>query len=205
MPLPVEALKQVLLKQILAQEEERERWAPGGRLLRTTSLRGPMDGPAARSATVLLSPEGSAQRTGMVREEQVRELPSGDTGFFEASDDYSTYVVLQGYGGSGESSTDDDAQTSEKDPGARWGSAGDSGIDLKKLLSSSSLSGGAPNFSRQVMTHLRLLQANLNHLKEVEAKYNQLLQKQEGPATDTDENKGKNLFFSRLGRQCSPL
>ncbi|MFT7818557.1 rho guanine nucleotide exchange factor 12 isoform X1 [Arapaima gigas] len=198
----LEALKQVLLKQILAQEEERERWAPGGRLLRTTSLRGPMDGPAARSATVLLSPEGSAQRTGMVREEQVRELPSGDTGFFEASDDYSTYVVLQGYGGSGESSTDDDAQTSEKDPGARWGSAGDSGIDLKKLLSSSSLSGGAPNFSRQVMTHLRLLQANLNHLKEVEAKYNQLLQKQEGPATDTDENKDKMFWLVVLVFAC---
>uniref|UniRef100_A0A8C9RGQ2 Rho guanine nucleotide exchange factor 12 n=1 Tax=Scleropages formosus TaxID=113540 RepID=A0A8C9RGQ2_SCLFO len=186
----LEALRKVLLKQMLAQEEERARQAPGGRLLRTTSLRGPMDSPAARAAAVLLSPEDSTEGSEVVQEERARELPSGDTGFFEASDEYSSYVVLQGYGGSGESSTDDDAQTSEKGPGARWVSAGDSGIDLKKLLSSSSLSGGAPNFSRQVMTHLRLLQANLNHLKEVETKYNQLLQKQEGPRTDTDKNKG---------------
>ncbi|XP_018610887.2 rho guanine nucleotide exchange factor 12 isoform X2 [Scleropages formosus] len=188
----LEALRKVLLKQMLAQEEERARQAPGGRLLRTTSLRGPMDSPAARAAAVLLSPEDSTEGSEVVQEERARELPSGDTGFFEASDEYSSYVVLQGYGGSGESSTDDDAQTSEKGPGARWVSAGDSGIDLKKLLSSSSLSGGAPNFSRQVMTHLRLLQANLNHLKEVETKYNQLLQKQEGPRTDTDKNKDKS-------------
>ncbi|KPP76217.1 rho guanine nucleotide exchange factor 12-like [Scleropages formosus] len=250
----MEALRKVLLKQMLAQEEERARQAPGGRLLRTTSLRGPMDSPAARAAAVLLSPEDSTEGSEVVQEERARELPSGDTGFFEASDEYSkfmwcmdpfqgktfsyigSYVVLQGYGGSGESSTDDDAQTSEKGPGARWVSAGDSGIDLKKLLSSSSLSGGAPNFSRQVMTHLRLLQANLNHLKvkcrhmvtcspfpkmlsgvqliysliivsqlmlsclilfqEVETKYNQLLQKQEGPRTDTDKNKGISLCFS---------
>lgn len=72
-----------------------------------------------------------------------------------------SYMVLEGYGGSGESSTDDDVQGSSIEPTA----AGDSGIDLKKLLSSSSSQSGGPNLSRQVMTHLRLLQANLQHLK----------------------------------------
>lgn len=66
----------------------------------------------------------------------------------------------------------------------------DSGIDLKKLLSSSSQTGGAgPNLSRQVMTHIRLLQANLQHLKEVETKYNELRQRLTETATDTEENK----------------
>lgn len=70
-------------------------------------------------------------------------------------------MVLEGYGGSGESSTDDDGQVCSTEPAA----AGDSGIDLKKLLSSASSQSQGPNFSRQVMTHLRLLQANLQQLK----------------------------------------
>lgn len=70
-------------------------------------------------------------------------------------------MVLEGYGGSGESSTDDDGQVCSTDPAA----AADSGIDLKKLLSSASSQSRGPNFSRQVMTHLRLLQANLQQLK----------------------------------------
>ncbi|XP_068600522.1 rho guanine nucleotide exchange factor 12-like [Brachionichthys hirsutus] len=55
---------------------------------------------------------------------------------------------------------------------------GDVGIDMTKLLSSSSQTGDAigPNLSRQLMTHLRLLQADLQYLKEVELKYNQLMQ-----------------------------
>uniref|UniRef100_A0A672QXW3 Rho guanine nucleotide exchange factor 12-like n=1 Tax=Sinocyclocheilus grahami TaxID=75366 RepID=A0A672QXW3_SINGR len=72
-----------------------------------------------------------------------------------------SYMVLEVYGGSGESSTDDDVQGSSGEPVA----AGDSGIDLKKLLSSSSQSSGGPNLNRQIMTHIRLLQANLQHLK----------------------------------------
>uniref|UniRef100_A0A8C9T5Q7 Rho guanine nucleotide exchange factor 12 n=1 Tax=Scleropages formosus TaxID=113540 RepID=A0A8C9T5Q7_SCLFO len=92
LPLPVEALRKVLLKQMLAQEEERARQAPGGRLLRTTSLRGPMDSPAARAAAVLLSPEDSTEGSEVVQEERARELPSGDTGFFEASDEYSKFM-----------------------------------------------------------------------------------------------------------------
>lgn len=70
-------------------------------------------------------------------------------------------MVLEGYGGSGESSTDDDGQVCSTEPAV----AGDSGIDLKKLLSSASSQSRGPNFSRQVMTHLRLLQANLQQLK----------------------------------------
>lgn len=70
-------------------------------------------------------------------------------------------MVLEGYGGSGESSTDDDGQGCSTEPVA----AGDSDIDLKKLLSSASSQSKGPNFSRQVMTHLRLLQSSLQQLK----------------------------------------
>lgn len=57
--------------------------------------------------------------------------------------------------GSEESSTDDDV-----------GVGSDVGIDMRKLLSSSSqMGGGGPNLSRQLMTHLRLLQADLQYLK----------------------------------------
>lgn len=72
-----------------------------------------------------------------------------------------SYMVLEVYGGSGESSTDDDVQGNSGEPVA----GGDSGIDLKKLLSSCSQSSGGPNLNRQIMTHIRLLQANLQHLK----------------------------------------
>uniref|UniRef100_A0A671NV56 Rho guanine nucleotide exchange factor 12-like n=1 Tax=Sinocyclocheilus anshuiensis TaxID=1608454 RepID=A0A671NV56_9TELE len=72
-----------------------------------------------------------------------------------------SYMVLEVYGGSAESSTDDDVQGSSGEPVA----GGDSGIDLKKLLSSSSQSSGGPNLNRRIMTHIRLLQANLQHLK----------------------------------------
>lgn len=69
------------------------------------------------------------------------------------------YVLLDGLGGSAESSTDDDGG---------GGIHGD--IDLTKLLSSSSSSSYSsdskgPNLSRQVMTHIRLLHANLQDLK----------------------------------------
>lgn len=63
-------------------------------------------------------------------------------------------MALEYGGGFEESSTDDDV-----------GDAGD--IDMRKLLSSSSQTGGdgGPNLSRQLMTHLRLLQADLQYLK----------------------------------------
>uniref|UniRef100_A0A8C8M4W2 Rho guanine nucleotide exchange factor (GEF) 12b n=1 Tax=Oncorhynchus tshawytscha TaxID=74940 RepID=A0A8C8M4W2_ONCTS len=110
------------------------------------------------------SSPGSSENGTAGREEGApgsSELPSGDTGFFETSEDFGSYNVL---GGSGESSTDDDGQASGKGGGrAQWGSD----IDLKKLLSSSSQTGDAgPNLSRQVMTHIRLLQANLQQIIE---------------------------------------
>lgn len=71
------------------------------------------------------------------------------------------FVLLDFVGaGSEESSTDDDGRAE-----------GDVGIDMRKLLSSSSQAGGdsrgsgGPDLSRQLMTHLRLLQADLQHLK----------------------------------------
>ncbi|XP_057180416.1 rho guanine nucleotide exchange factor 12 isoform X1 [Triplophysa rosa] len=123
------------------------------------------------------------------RRQNPPELPSADTGFFETSEDCSSYMVLEGYGGSGESGTEDDVQGSIGEPVA----GGDSGIDLKKLLSSSSQSSGGPNINRQIMTHLRLLQANLQHLKEIEIKYNQVRQRiSKEAATETEENKDKS-------------
>ncbi|XP_072530469.1 rho guanine nucleotide exchange factor 12 isoform X2 [Salminus brasiliensis] len=183
------ALRQLLINHMASQEEvdrDRERGEVRAHELRTGSLQGPTNS-AAPSGSV----ENGAERTETVqtRPENAQELPSGDTGFFETSEDYGSYMVLEGYGGSGESSTDD-VQGSSIEPTA----AGDSGIDLKKLLSSSSSQSGGPNLSRQVMTHLRLLQANLQHLKDVESKYNQLCQKHpEEAATDsTEENKDKS-------------
>nr|XP_015817390.2 rho guanine nucleotide exchange factor 12 isoform X2 [Nothobranchius furzeri] len=63
------------------------------------------------------------------------------------------------------------------------------GIDMRKLLSSSSLAGSSgPDLSRQLMTHLRLLQANLQYLKEVELKYKELQRIQPSPAEDSVHN-----------------
>ncbi|XP_061818723.2 rho guanine nucleotide exchange factor 12 isoform X1 [Nerophis lumbriciformis] len=96
-------------------------------------------------------------------------------------------------GGACESSEKDDIQTERNgdfvvlDPGgaSEDDDGGDAGIDMSKLLSSSSQTeGGGPNLSRQLMTHLRLLQADLQYLKEVELKYNQL----QGTLSDTPTN-----------------
>uniref|UniRef100_W5M213 Rho guanine nucleotide exchange factor 12 n=1 Tax=Lepisosteus oculatus TaxID=7918 RepID=W5M213_LEPOC len=100
------------------------------------------------------------------------------------------YLVLEGDEGAGESSTDDGLLGGPGELGERRGSAGDAGIDLRKLLSPSSLPASAPDFGRQVMTHIRVLQASLHHLKEVETKYNLLCQRLAGSASDTDEHKG---------------
>lgn len=101
------------------------------------------------------------------------------------------YVVLEScFMGSEESYTDDD-----DDRGG--GAPGDPGIDLCKLLSSFSQTGGAggdgsgPNLSRRLMTHLRLLQANLQHLKEVEYNYNQLRHTVTERPTDSEECNGQ--------------
>ncbi|XP_077963088.1 rho guanine nucleotide exchange factor 12 isoform X3 [Gasterosteus aculeatus] len=88
------------------------------------------------------------------------------------------FVVLD-FGGGSESSTDDDG-----------GVGGDVGIDMRRLLSFSSQAGGAggPNLSRQLRTHLRLLQADLQYLKEVEMKYNELRHTHGETATDSDDH-----------------
>uniref|UniRef100_A0A3P8W7D7 Rho guanine nucleotide exchange factor 12-like n=1 Tax=Cynoglossus semilaevis TaxID=244447 RepID=A0A3P8W7D7_CYNSE len=94
------------------------------------------------------------------------------------------FLVLDFNVGSEESSTDDDG-----------GFAIDAGIDMRKLLSSSSQTGGTgPNLSRQLMTHLRLLQADLQHLKEVELKYNEMRQMHSDPTTDSEDNNGGLIF-----------
>uniref|UniRef100_A0A8D3D500 Rho guanine nucleotide exchange factor 12-like n=1 Tax=Scophthalmus maximus TaxID=52904 RepID=A0A8D3D500_SCOMX len=104
------------------------------------------------------------------------------TGLSEAAERNGGFVVLDFSVGCDESSADDDG-----------GLGGDVGIDMRKLLSSSSQTGGAgggggPDLSRQLMTHLRLLQADLQYLKEVELKYNELRQTHSDAATDSDDN-----------------
>uniref|UniRef100_A0A673FT54 Rho guanine nucleotide exchange factor 12-like n=1 Tax=Sinocyclocheilus rhinocerous TaxID=307959 RepID=A0A673FT54_9TELE len=176
-------LRQLLINHMSSQEDtdrDIKRREQQEDVARTGSQQGAEDSTAIRSAV----------ENGSERAENAQELPSGDTGFFETSEDCvsaGSYMVLEVYGGLGESSTDDDVQGSSGEPVA----AGDSGIDLKKLLSSSSQSSGGPNLNRQIMTHIRLLQANLQHLKDTEIKYNQLRQRlSEETATDTEENKG---------------
>ncbi|MBN3300438.1 ARHGC factor, partial [Amia calva] len=176
------AIKEFLVGQLLLERGESGRASPdplrarpvsSTRLLRTTSLRGPTDGAGPGASSAYHSPENGA-------EEKV------------------SYLVLEGYGGTGESSTDDDLLSGARDPGGRRGSAGDSGIDLKKLASFSSQAGGAHNFRQQVMTHFKVLQDNLQILKDVETKYNQLCQRVKESASDTDENKGiSSVFFQK--------
>uniref|UniRef100_A0A672SXG9 Rho guanine nucleotide exchange factor 12-like n=1 Tax=Sinocyclocheilus grahami TaxID=75366 RepID=A0A672SXG9_SINGR len=185
-------LRQLLINHMSSQEDtdrDSERREQQEDAARTGSQQGSEDSTAI-SSTV----ENGSER-GENRGENAQELPSGDTGFFETSEDCvsaGSYMVLEVYGGSGESSTDDDVQGSSGEPVA----GGDSGIDLKKLLSSSSQSSGGPNLNRRIMTHIRLLQANLQHLKDTEIKYNQLRQGlSEETATDTEENKGTAVLI----------
>uniref|UniRef100_A0A8D3CVN8 Rho guanine nucleotide exchange factor 12 n=1 Tax=Scophthalmus maximus TaxID=52904 RepID=A0A8D3CVN8_SCOMX len=184
----VAALKQVLVTQLMSQEAaEQTKRSTGARLLRTTSLRTPIDS-RARVMVHNGSEKGSTQT-----EDLAQDLGSGDTGFFDSPDDYAGYLVLEGYGGPGESSTDDDilASTTGKQLSTSQGCATDSGINLR--FSSTSQAGSLSSFSRQVLSHLRNLQSNLNYLK-VEAKYNNLIrQRPERSAADTDGNKGISI------------
>uniref|UniRef100_A0AAQ4QEK5 Rho guanine nucleotide exchange factor 12 n=1 Tax=Gasterosteus aculeatus aculeatus TaxID=481459 RepID=A0AAQ4QEK5_GASAC len=180
------ALKQVLVTQLMSQEAlEQAKRSTGVRLLRTTSLRTPVD-----SRARVMVHNGSDKSSSRI-EEPTQDLGSGDTGFFDSPEDYAGYLVLEGYGGTGESSTDDDilASTTGKQLRSSQGCAADSGINLR--FSSTSQAGSLSSFSRQVLSYLRNLQANLNYLKEVEAKYNNLTrQRPETSAADTDGNKG---------------
>lgn len=181
------ALKQVLVTQLMSQEAaEQTKRSTGARLLRTTSLRTPID-----SRARVMVHNGSEKNSSQT-EDLAQDLGSGDTGFFDSPEDYAGYLVLEGYGGTGESSTDDDilASTTGKQLSTSQGCAADSGINLR--FSSTSQAGSLSSFSRQVLSHLRNLQTNLNYLKEVEAKYNNLIrQRPERSATDTDGNKDK--------------
>uniref|UniRef100_A0A8C5BRE8 Rho guanine nucleotide exchange factor 12 n=1 Tax=Gadus morhua TaxID=8049 RepID=A0A8C5BRE8_GADMO len=104
-------------------------------------------------------------------------------------------LVLEGYGGPGESSTDDEvAGGAGKQLSASRSCPADSGINLR--FSTTSQAGSLSTFSRQVLSHLRSLQANLSYLKEVEAKYNNLIrQRSEKPAPDMEGNKGNSFCF----------
>ncbi|KAL6098341.1 arhgef12 [Pungitius sinensis] len=109
-------------------------------------------------------------------------LPVGHAELPQTPEHNGGFVVLD-FGAGSESSTDDDGGV------VGGGGGGDVGIDMRKLLSFSSQAGGAggPNLSRQLMTHLRLLQADLQHLKEVEMKYNELLRHAHSE-TDSDDH-----------------
>ncbi|XP_031716577.1 rho guanine nucleotide exchange factor 12 isoform X1 [Anarrhichthys ocellatus] len=181
------ALKQVLVTQLMSQEAlAQTKRSTGVRLLRTTSLRTPVDSRARGMV------HNGSEKISSQTEDPTQDLGSGDTGFFDSPEDYAGYLVLGGYGGPGESSTDDDilASTTGKQLRSSQGCAADSGINLR--FSSTSQAGSLSSFSRQVLSHLRNLQVNLNYLKEVEAKYNNLIrQRPERSAADTDGNKDK--------------
>ncbi|XP_056297535.1 rho guanine nucleotide exchange factor 12 isoform X2 [Pseudoliparis swirei] len=175
------ALKQVLVTQLMSQEAlEQTKRSTGVRLLRTTSLRTPVDSRARVPV-----------HNGAHTEDPAQDLGSGDTGFFDSPED-DGFLVLEGYGGPGESSTDDDilASAGGKQLRSSRGCAADSGINLR--FSTASQAGSLSSFSRRVLSHLRNLQANLNYLKDVEAKYNNLIrQRPERSAADADGNKDK--------------
>ncbi|XP_016379484.1 rho guanine nucleotide exchange factor 12-like [Sinocyclocheilus rhinocerous] len=152
------ALKQVLVTQLMAQDE-------GERLGRSAGSR-------------LLRNTSLGTAVGRDVELQVVILLQNPA----------AYLVLEGYGGPGESSTDDDIQVRRKESSLAHSCAADSGISLKF---SSPSSGSTSRLSRQVLSHIRCLQANLNHLKEMETKYYNLLrQRPVGSTADTDESRG---------------
>uniref|UniRef100_UPI0037E7B79D rho guanine nucleotide exchange factor 12 isoform X2 n=1 Tax=Semicossyphus pulcher TaxID=241346 RepID=UPI0037E7B79D len=169
-------LKQALFNHMISREAEEETeenkqsGAPGCQL--SASFPGSPAGPSAGSE------ENHVAASSLTDNNQ---LPSGITGSSDTPERNGDFMVLDFCGGSEESSTDDDG-----------GVGVDMGIDMRKLLSSSSQTGGGggPNLSRQLMTHLRLLQADLQYLKEVEVKYNELRQTHSDPATDSEDTNG---------------
>uniref|UniRef100_A0A8C6PJ39 Rho guanine nucleotide exchange factor 12 n=1 Tax=Nothobranchius furzeri TaxID=105023 RepID=A0A8C6PJ39_NOTFU len=180
------ALKHVLVTQLMSQEAaEQSKRSSGVRLLRTTSLRTPTDN---RSKVLV---HNGSEKSSSKTEDLAQDLGSWDTGFFESPEDYGC-LVLEGYCGPRESSTDDDilASTTGKQLNTSQVCAADSGINLR--FSSTSQVGSLSTFSRQVLSHLRNLQTNLNYLKEVEAKYNNLIHQRPERST-TDKDKGISI------------
>ncbi|GLD46381.1 rho guanine nucleotide exchange factor 12-like protein [Lates japonicus] len=168
-------LKQALFNHMMSREaeeekEETEENKQSGCQLSASSPGSPEGGPSAAC---------DESRASASLQKDDPQLPSAHTGLTETTERNGGFVVLDFNVGCEESSTDDDG-----------GLGGDMGIDMRKLLSSSSQAGGGggPNLSRQLMTHLRLLQADLQYLKEVEIKYNELRQPHIDMATDSDDN-----------------
>ena len=111
------ALKQVLLNHMMTREEggrekekdkeQRKGRAVGGRLLRTTSLRGPEDSSSSNNPdcrttppSVVSAENGSGlyqAETG--KEDRAPELPSGDTDIFETSEEYGELPGRDRWGG----------------------------------------------------------------------------------------------------------
>ncbi|XP_029029204.1 rho guanine nucleotide exchange factor 12 isoform X2 [Betta splendens] len=174
-------LKQVLFNHMMKREAEEDGDEAGGRSV-TESLggRSPAGDESQASAGSPLSgdtgPSDSSQRNGGLK---VKVLLNSEPGGVSGSASVpGGFVVLDFPVGSEDGGADDDG-----------GEGCDLGIDMRKLLSSSSQpGGGGPNLSRQLMTHLRLLQADLQYLKEVEMKYNELRQTHTDMATNSDDN-----------------
>ncbi|CAK6964561.1 LOW QUALITY PROTEIN: rho guanine nucleotide exchange factor 12 [Scomber scombrus] len=170
-------LKQVLFNHMMSREAEEEKEeteenkpsrATGCQL--SASLPGSPEGPSAAC---------DESRASASSQKDDSQLSPGHAGLSETTERNGGFVILDFSGASEESSTDDDVVVG----------GGDLGIDMRKLLSSSSQTGGdGPNLSRQLMTHLRLLQADLQYLKEVEMKYNELRQTLPDMAADSDDN-----------------
>lgn len=79
----VAALKQALVTQLMSQEAaEQTKPSSGGRLLRTTSLRTPIDS----HARVLV--HNGSDKSGAQTDDPSQDLGSGDTGFFDSPEDY---------------------------------------------------------------------------------------------------------------------
>lgn len=85
-PLPcvaVAALKQALVTQLMSQEAaEQTKRSTGARLLRTTSLRTPIDS----HARVLV--HNGSDKSSAQTDDPSQDLGSGDTGFFDSPEDY---------------------------------------------------------------------------------------------------------------------
>lgn len=87
----VAALKQVLVTQLMSQEAcERTKRSSGARLLRTTSLRTPVD---SRARVVV---HNGSERKNTQTEDPAQDLGSGDTGFFDSPEDYGEWEPLSG-------------------------------------------------------------------------------------------------------------
>lgn len=89
----VSALKQILVTQLMSQEDSERAGrssSGGGRLLRTTSLRTPVD---SRARVVVQKGSGMCTQASHP-EDPAQDLVSGDTGFFESPEDYGELAVV---------------------------------------------------------------------------------------------------------------